>query len=306
MHEDRIREYQEGMENYTLMDDEYMSVYFFNNNECTEVVLGIILENEDLNVINTDVQYGIHGLTSRGVRLDVLATDSQGKKYNIEVQKAESGASPRRARYNSSMLDYSSTVKGSKYDDIVDTFVIFITETDILGGNKDVYHIDRTIKEMGTDFMDGSHILYVNTQIQDNTALGRLVHDLKCSSPDEMYYRKLAERARVVKQRDRGGAEMGALFEKWHDEMEDEFEEKERKLKADLAEKERRLKEEADLAGKERKLREEAEERARKLKEEATEARKEAKLTEGLSDKERRMVVEYIEQVRSCQMRQGR
>lgn len=290
MYEDRVREYREGMENYTLMDDEYMSVYFFNNNECTEVVLGIILENEDLNVINTDVQYGIQSLTSRGVRLDVLATDSQGKKYNIEVQKAESGASPRRARYNSSMLDYSSTVKRSKYDDIVDTFVIFITETDILGGNKAVYHIDRTIKEMGTDFMDGSHIIYVNTQIQDDTALGKLVHDLKCSSPDKMYYRKLAERARVVKQRDIGGMAMGALFEKWQDEMIAEFGEEARRL--------------ADLAEKERRLREEAEERARKLEKEVTEARKEAKLLEGLGDKERKMVVEYIEQVINYQTSQ--
>ncbi len=36
---------------------------------------------------------------------NIYATDSQGKKYNIEIQRAEKGAGAKRARYNSSLID---------------------------------------------------------------------------------------------------------------------------------------------------------------------------------------------------------
>ena len=40
-----------------------------------------------------------------------------------------------------------------------------------------IYHIDRIVKETGKNFNDEAHIIYVNAQIQDETALGKLMHD---------------------------------------------------------------------------------------------------------------------------------
>ena len=42
-------------------------------------------------------------------------------------------------------------------------------------------------------FGDQAHILYVNASIQDDTRLGRLMHDLQCREADQMYSKILAE-----------------------------------------------------------------------------------------------------------------
>ena len=41
-------------------------------------------------------------------------------------------------------------------------------------------------------FSDDSHIIYVNAAIQDDTRLGRLMHDLFCKHADDMYSEVLA------------------------------------------------------------------------------------------------------------------
>ena len=50
-------------------------------------------------------------------------------------------------------------------------------------------------------FGDGSHIIYVNSSIQDeNTALGQLMHDLHCKNADDMYSEVLAQRVSELKE----------------------------------------------------------------------------------------------------------
>ena len=44
-----------------------------------------------------------------------------------------------------------------------------------------LYHIDRMVTETNTTFEDGAHIIYVNAQIKNNTALGKLMHDFSCT-----------------------------------------------------------------------------------------------------------------------------
>lgn len=48
------------------------------------------------------------------------------------------------------------------------------------------------------------HILYVNSQIQDDTKLGRLMHDLHCKNADEIYSEVLAARVRQLKETPKG------------------------------------------------------------------------------------------------------
>lgn len=50
-------------------------------------------------------------------------------------------------------------------------------------------------------FGDGSHIIYVNSSIQDeDTALGRLMHDLHCKNANDMYSEVLAKRVSELKE----------------------------------------------------------------------------------------------------------
>lgn len=84
--------------------------------------------------------------------------------------------------------------------------IIFITENDVLGKGKLIYHINRVIEETGEPFDDGSHIIYVNGAYRDDTPLGKLMHDFSCSNPADMNYEVLAERTRYFKE-DKEGLE---------------------------------------------------------------------------------------------------
>ena len=55
-----------------------------------------------------------------------------------------------RDRYNSSLLDANLTDAGDDYDALKETYVIFITENDVLKAGLPIYHVDRTVRETGT------------------------------------------------------------------------------------------------------------------------------------------------------------
>ena len=143
-------------------------------------------------------------MLNRSVRLDILATDSTSKKYNIEIQRDDKGAGVKRARFNSSMMDSNLFGKGKDFEELPETYVIFITEKDVIGKGKHLYHIERCIMETEEMFGDGSHILYVNGSYKDDTPLGRLMYDFACTNPRGMNYKMLADRARYFKE-DEGG-----------------------------------------------------------------------------------------------------
>ena len=188
------------LEQFRLMDDDFMTKCFEDNAECTELVLHIILEKTDLKVQEVRTQYNIKNLQGRSVRLDIFAVDSDGKRYNIEIQRENRGAAAKRARYNSSIIDANLLMPGSDPDSLPEVYVIFITENDVIGKNKALYHIDRMIKETGDLFGDDSHILYVNGSYRGETELGRLLHDFSCTEPSDMYYSILADRVRYFKE----------------------------------------------------------------------------------------------------------
>lgn len=93
------------------------------------------------------------------------------------MQRSDKGAGVKRARYNSSLIDANVTEPGDEYEKLNETYVIFITEQDVLGGGCPIYHINRTIRETGASFGDESHIIYVNAQMRDDTALGQLSYE---------------------------------------------------------------------------------------------------------------------------------
>lgn len=148
---------------FRLMDDDFMSKCFEENIECTELVLQIVLGRDDLKVEKVAIQHQLKNLQGRSIIFDIYATDHAGKRYNVEIQRADRGAGAKRARYHSSLIDANVTEPGEKLENLVETYVIFITEHDVLGKGKPIYHIDRVIKETGENFGDEAHILYVVT-----------------------------------------------------------------------------------------------------------------------------------------------
>lgn len=211
--EQKHEEDLQRLRNFRLLDDDFMTKCFEGNTECIELVLQIVLNKPDLKVADVRTQVFVENLLNRSVRLDVLATDSTGRKYNIEVQRTDKGAGKKRARYNSSMMDVNLLKKGEGFEKLPETYVIFITEKDVIGKGQPLYQVERCILGTGEVFDDGSHILYVNGAYRDETPVGRLMHDFSCTEPSDMNYKILADRARFFKESKEGVAIMCKAME---------------------------------------------------------------------------------------------
>ena len=186
------QELLELFEELTLRDNSFMTLFFTDNLEATELVLNIILDRNDLHVMKVEVQKTMKSPMKGGrdIILDVYAEDSEGKHYDIEIQNDSSGASPQRARMHSCRLDSRMLKSREDFKEMKESFVIFITEKDVIGKGYPVYHVDRCIKELGNmDFKDGNHIIYVNGSFLDETTpVGRLMKDFGCSKSADMFY----------------------------------------------------------------------------------------------------------------------
>lgn len=189
----------ERIKNYRLLDDNFMTACFQKDLKAVELVIRIIMNIDSLIVKRVEVQKTIKNISGRSVRLDVFAVDSEGKNYNIEIQKTNDGAGAKRARHNAASLDSSNLQPGENVEILPETYIIFITEHDVLKGNLPIYHIERCIIETGEYFNDGTHIIYVNAEIQNDTPLGKLMYDFSCIDPEDMHYKELAKRVKFVK-----------------------------------------------------------------------------------------------------------
>ena len=210
--EQKKSHYLEKIKQLRLMDDMFFNSCFDGNIHCMEVVLRAVLGNDRLRVTEVITQQSVPNLYGRAVRFDALATDGE-TIYDVEIQRSDEGAIPRRARFNSSMIDSREVSKGTLFPDLPETYVIFITEHDVWKRSKPLYKVRRTFEDTEEIFDDGAHILYVNGECQGESSLGRLMHDFFCRDPNDMYNDVLTERVRFFKEDKKGVAAMCKVME---------------------------------------------------------------------------------------------
>ena len=219
---ERELQHQEDLQRirgFRMIDDDFMNVVFDDNVEGTELLLRIILNNPTINVNSVKTQRVMKNLLGRDVWLDIDANDDTGKEYNIEIQRADKGAERKRARYHSSIKDAHLLKAGDDFSKLPESYVIFITENDVMKGGLPIYFIERVITNTGEPFNDGEHIVYVNGENKNSsTELGRLMHDFYCTDADDMHFKQLADRVRYFKENEEGVKRMCATLEKMRDE----------------------------------------------------------------------------------------
>lgn len=114
------------------------------------------------------------------------------------------------------MLDSKMLKARQEFKEIKDSYVIFISENDVMGAGLPLYHVERTIRETGVVFGDGSHIMYVNGSYKDDKdPIGRLMHDFRCVSSVDMFYPLLAEQVKHFKETEGGREIMSKNVEDW-------------------------------------------------------------------------------------------
>ena len=198
-----------------MMNNRFMNFMLDDNKEAAQVFLRIILGDDKIKVKNVRIQSFVQNIYGHSSQLDILAQDSKGRYFNVEVQRSDEGAPARRARFYSSILDTHFLQPGKLYEELPDTYVIFITENDVLHDNLALYNIRRRIDENAKCFEDGSHIIYVNSQRRDNTALGKLMQDLYCTEPKNLHYHEFAERMEFLKYSKEGEEKMTDVIEEY-------------------------------------------------------------------------------------------
>ena len=203
-----------------LMDDDFMTVVFSSDKKLTELLLKILLSRDDLRVKSVMTQQEKHNIFGRSVRLDILAVDENGAQYNIEIQRADKGASERRARYNQAMIDSHTLKSGEDFAALPETYIIFITENDYFKKGRAIYEVEKRIKgEVDLAFDDGVHTIYVNGSYRGEDAIGKLMHDFATPNADEMNYKEIAETVRFHKQEEGGTTTMCRVFEEYGEEV---------------------------------------------------------------------------------------
>lgn len=205
--------YLEKIKRMRFMDDDFMCAAFKDDPIAVREVLVPIMGREDLTVQSITVQDTYTNLRGHSVRLDVVATDATGKIYDIEIQRADHGAAEKRARYNLGMLDSHNLAAGGDYGLLPETWIIFITEHDVLGKGLEIYHIERIIRETGDLFDDAEHIIYVNGENKADTELGRLMSDFRATEVDNINSTVLANKMRALKETEEGRKTMCRIME---------------------------------------------------------------------------------------------
>ena len=217
--EQRYKRYKEKIKHFTIMNDIFMR-NVLKEISCTEYILQVIMNRTDIKVIDQTLQKDYKNLQGRSAILDCVAKDAENNHFNVEIQGENDGASPKRARYHCGLLDMNLLNPGEPFDSLPETYIIFITKNDVLGYNRPISHIQRRINETEDIFQDGQHILYVNSKKQDDTELGRLMHDLHCKEADEMYSNILSTRVHQLKETAEGVNQMCQELEEIYNEGE--------------------------------------------------------------------------------------
>ena len=177
-------------------DDTFMQVLAEDRGFCEEL-LQVVMDNPNLKVISNLPQKHLHSIDTRSVMVDMLCEDEYGRQFSVEVQKEDNDDHQRRVRYNGACVQVRTSVKGSKFRELPDVYMIYITEKDFLKGGKIIYHVDRVLSETGKVVDNGYYEIYINGEIDDETKLAEYVKFLKSENVE--YNEKFPRTSSVVR-----------------------------------------------------------------------------------------------------------
>lgn len=205
---------RESVSALNVIDDSLFQKMAEDSAFCEEMISTIM--GQKVKVIEVTPQNSIKNLQGRSVILDALCELEEGRKCNVEVQKANDDHHVKRVRYNTSCITANITEPGSKFEKVPDVVAIFISKFDVFKNNKTIYHIDRTVRETGEINDNGLYEIYVNTKIDDGSDVAGLMRIFK---KQDVYNFEKFPRTSIRKQyfleNERGKGEMCEVVENY-------------------------------------------------------------------------------------------
>lgn len=123
-----------------------------------ELALGIPISEVH---IQTEKTMSYHS-EYHGVRLDVYAADVNRTRFNVEMQVTLQKFLSKRGRYYHDQIDMDALLTGNSYEDLPDTYVIFICDFDPFGDGLYRYSTGTYCEETGNRINDGVKTIYLN------------------------------------------------------------------------------------------------------------------------------------------------
>ena len=96
---------------------------------------------------------------SKSIRFDVYVKDSE-RIFDIEMQTYDETAIAKRARYYQGICDVDNLLKGTKYDKLPESFIIFICTKDPFEHNLPVYDVKKIFKNTEIEYNDYVHTIF--------------------------------------------------------------------------------------------------------------------------------------------------
>ena len=188
------------IKNLRLIDDVLFEKFMEDPAACEEL-LQVILENPQLKVKPETLvaQKSLRNLAKRSVRLDAYIEGVEDKVYNIEIQRSDNCNHVKRVRYNASTITVNKSEPGDEFEDVQDVIVIYISEFDMFGAGKTIYHVENVIKETGEPVKDGLTSVYVNTEVADNSLIGELMQCFLKSDFEDDNFPNISRRMKELK-----------------------------------------------------------------------------------------------------------
>lgn len=123
-----------------------------------ELALGIPISEVHIQTEKTMAYHSEY----HGVRLDVYAADADRTRFNVEMQITLQKFLPKRSRYYHDQIDMDALLSGDSYENLPDTYVIFICDFDPFGDGLYRYSTRTFCEETRKPVNDGIETVYLN------------------------------------------------------------------------------------------------------------------------------------------------
>ena len=157
---------KEKWENLTLGNGFIFSKVMLNEEICKKTIQALlnIPPIDYIEYIDVEKTIDIR-IDSKSVRLDVYVKDGKGTFFNLEMQVKDTKELSQRSRYYQSITDLDMIEKGQDYDEIADSYVIFVCMADIFGRGLYRYTFENTCQELpDLKLNDGVRKIFLNTK----------------------------------------------------------------------------------------------------------------------------------------------
>ena len=123
--------YHKPYEELTFTDDFMFRKVLMNNSDICKRLVELLLNVE---IDHIEYKSDNHSLETtsdkKSVRLDVYLKDENGTVFDLEMQNTRKDELPRRTRFYQSMIDIEHLDAGASYDELPDSYIVFICTFD--------------------------------------------------------------------------------------------------------------------------------------------------------------------------------